>query len=97
MALGGVVHDGFVARDDIPEKLCIADVAHDELHVVGGQARDVLGVAGVGQLVQDGDVEARVVVHNVVHEVTADEAAAARDDDVLGIERFSDGQSPSYT
>ena len=90
-ALGGVVHDGVVARDDIPEKLCIADVTHDELHAVGGQARDVLGVAGVGQLVQDGDVEARVVVHNVVHEVAAGEAAAARDDDVLGIERYSDG------
>ena len=38
-----------------------------------------------------------VFVDHVVHEVAADEAAAARDDDVLGIEGFSDGQSPSYT
>ena len=37
-----------------------------------------------------------MVVHDIVDEVAADEAAAARDDDAFGIERFSDGQSPSY-
>ena len=83
VALCGVVHDGVVARDDPVQQLGVADVAHDELHAVGGQAGDVLGVAGVGQLVQDGDVDVRVVVHDIVHEVAADEAAAARDDDVL--------------
>ena len=83
VALGGVVHDGVVARDDPIEQRGVADVAHDELHAVGGQPGDVLGVAGVGQLVQDGDVHVGVVVHDVVHEVAADEAAAARDDDVL--------------
>lgn len=84
VALGGVVHDGVVARDDAVQQPGVADVAHDELHAVGGQAGDVLGVAGVGQLVQDGHVHAGVVVDHVVHEVAADEAAAARDDDVLG-------------
>lgn len=84
VALGGVVHDRVVARDDAVQQPGVADVAHDELHAVGGQPRDVLGVAGVGQLVQDGDVDARVVVHDVVDEVAADEAAAARDDDVPG-------------
>ena len=83
VALCGVVHDGVVARDDTVQQLGVADVAYDELHAVGGQPGDVLGVARVGQLVQDGDVDARVVVHDVVHEVAADEAAAARDDDVL--------------
>ena len=83
VALGGVVHDRVVARDDAVQQFRVADVAHDELHSVGGQPRDVLGVAGVGQLVQDGDVDVRVVVDHVVHEVAADEAAAARDDDVL--------------
>ena len=84
VALGGVVHDGVVARDEPVQQPGVADVAHDELHAVGGQPRDVLGVAGVGQLVQDGDVHVGVVVHDVVHEVAADEAAAARDDDVFG-------------
>ena len=84
VALRGVVHDGVVARDDAVQQRGVADVADDELHAVGGQPGDVLGVAGVGQLVQDGHVDARVVVHDVVHEVAADEAAAARDDDVLG-------------
>ena len=83
VALCGVVHDGVVAGDDPVQQLGVADVAHDELHAVGGQARDVLGVAGVGQLVQDGHVHPGVVVDHVVHEVAADEAAAARDDDVL--------------
>ena len=88
VALGGVVHDGVVARDDAVEQPGVADVAHDELHAVGGEPRDVLGVAGVGQLVQDGDVHLGVVVHHVVHEVAADEAAAARDDDVLRLEEL---------
>ena len=83
VGLRGVVHDGVVARDEPVQQPGVADVAHDELHAVGGQPRDVLGVAGVGQLVQDGDVHPGVVVHDVVHEVAADEAAAARDDDVL--------------
>ena len=88
VALGGVVHDRVVAGDQPVQQLRVADVAHDELHAVGGQPGDVLGVAGVGQLVQDGDVDARVVVHDVVHEVAADEAAAARDDDVLGFKNL---------
>ena len=88
VALGGVVHDGIVAGDDAVQQLRVADVAHDELRAVGGQTGDVLGVAGVGQLVQDGHVHLGVVVDHVVHEVAADEAAAARDDDVLGGERL---------
>ena len=83
VALGGVVHDGVVAGDQPVQQIRVADVAHDELHSVGRQPRDVLGVAGIGQLVQDGDVHPGVVVHHVVHEVAADEAAAASDDDVL--------------
>lgn len=94
VGLGGVMDDGVVARDDAVQKLGIADIAHDELHAVGGKPGDVLGVAGVGQLVQDGDVDARVVIHDVVHEVAADEAAAARNDDVAGFKRLCHGLSP---
>lgn len=88
VALGGVMHDRVVAGDQPVQQPGVADVADDELHAVRRQPRDVLGVAGVGQLVQDGDVDARVVVDHVVHEVAADEAAAARDDDVLGFENL---------
>ena len=88
VALGGVVHDRVVAGDEPIQQLGVADVAHHELDAVGGKARDVLGVAGVGQLVQDGDVHPGVVVDHVVHEVAADEAAAARDDDVLGFKNL---------
>ena len=95
VALGGVVHDGVVARHQLIEQPGVADVAHDELHAVGGQAGDVLGVAGVGQLVQYGDVDARVVIDHVVHEVAADEAAAARDDDVFRFKNLRHG-TPHY-
>lgn len=88
VALGCVVYDGVVARDDAVQQPGVADVAHDELHAVGGQPCDVLGVAGVGQLVQDGHVHLGVVVDHVVDEVAADEAAAARDDDVPGLEEL---------
>ena len=84
VALGGVVHDGVVARNNLIEEFSLADVADDELDPILGQPGDVLGVAGIGQLVQDGHVHVGVVVHHVVHEVASDEAAAARDDDVLG-------------
>lgn len=83
VALGGVVHDRVVARDDAVQQPGVANVANDELHAVGGEPGDVLRVAGVSQLVQDGDVNVRMVVHDVVDEVTADEAAASSDDNVL--------------
>ena len=87
VALCGVVHDGVVARDDPVQQLGVADVADDELDPILGQPGDVLGVAGVGQLVQHGDVHPGVVLHHVVDEVAADEAAAARDDDILRFEK----------
>ena len=51
VALGGVVDDGVVAGDQLIEQLGVADVADDELHAVRRQPGDVLGVAGVGQLI----------------------------------------------
>ena len=86
MGLGRVVHDGVVPGDDAVQELRVADVPHHELHAVGGKPRDVLAVARVGELVQNGDVHLGMVVHHIVHEVAADEAAAARDDYVLGFE-----------
>ena len=86
VALGGVVDDRVVARDDAVQQPGVADVAHDELHAVGRQTGDVLGVAGIGQLVQDGHVHVGMVVDHVVHEVAADEATASSNDDVLNHE-----------
>ena len=86
VGLGGVVDHGVRPGHEAVDERGVADVAHDELDAVGGQARDVLGVAGVGQLVEHGHVDARVLAHHVVDEVGADEAAAAGDDDALGLE-----------
>ncbi len=88
VGLRGVVHDRVMAGNDPIEQLRVADVADDELHAVGGQARDVLGVAGVGQLVQNGDVHVRVVVDHVMHEIRTDETAATGHDDVMGSKQF---------
>ena len=61
VGLGGVVYDRVVAGDELVQQPRVAGVAHHELHAVGGKARDVGGVAGVGELVEDGHVDARVV------------------------------------
>ena len=82
----GVVHDGIVGRGEVVHEVAVANVAHDEFHAVGGQARDVLAVAGVGELVEHGHLHTGVLVHHVVDEVGADEAAPAGDDDGLGLE-----------
>ena len=74
VGLGGVVDHGVGLGDQAVDERGVADVAHDELDAARGQARDVVGVAGVGQLVQHGDVDARVLAHDVVDEVGADEA-----------------------
>ena len=95
MGLGGVVDHGVGSGHEAVDQGGIADVAHDELDAVRGQARDVLGVAGVGQLVEHRDVYLRMLAHDVVDEVGADEAAAAGDDDALGLEDGVGHDSPS--
>ena len=94
MGLGGVVDHGVGPGHEAVDERGVADVAHDELDAVRGQARDVVGVAGVGQLVEHGDVDVRVLARDVVDEVGADEAAAAGDDDSAGVEGIGHGIPP---
>ena len=89
VGLRGVVHHGVGVGHEPVHERGVTDVAHNELDAVGGQARDVVGVAGVGELVQHGDADARVLAHDVVDEVGADEAAAAGDDYAAGHENIS--------
>ena len=96
VALSCVVDYRVVPGDQAAQQLGVADVAHHQLHPVGGQAGDVLRVAGVGELVEHGDVDLRMVLHDVVHEVAADEAAAAGDDDVLRLEGLGHGHSNQH-
>ena len=95
VGLGGVVDHGVGLRHEAVDERGVADVAHDELDAVGGQARDVLGVAGVGQHVEHGHVDAGVLAHDVVDEVGADEAAAAGDDDALGLKSDLSHSAPN--
>lgn len=61
-------------RDDPIQESGIAGVTDEQLGRVLGQDRNVLGVAGVGELVGRSHVHAGMVVDDVVHEVIADEA-----------------------
>ena len=88
VALRRVVDDGVVAGDELVQERAVADVAHHELDAVLRQARDVLRVAGVGELVEHGHAHAGLLAHHVMDEVRPDEAAAAGDDDVDGLEVF---------
>lgn len=94
VGLGGVVDHGVGPGHEAVDERGVADVAHDELDAVGGQPRDVVGVAGVGQLVEHGDVDAGVLAHDVVDEAGADEAAAAGDDDSAGLEYSTEHNAP---
>ena len=94
VALRRVVHDRVVPRDQLVQESAVTDVTHHELDTVLRQARDVLRVAGVGELVEHGHVHAGAVVDDVVHEVAADETAPAGDDDVLGLEGILRHDSP---
>ena len=94
VGLGGVVDHGVGPRHEAVDERGVADVADDELDAVRWEPGDVLGVAGVGQLVEHGHVDARVLAHDVVDEVGADEAAAAGDDDALGLEGVGHGILP---
>ena len=80
------MHHGVGPGHEPVDERGVADVADHELHAVGGEPGDVLGVAGVGELVQHGDVHPGVLARHVVDEVGPDEAAAAGDDDAGGLE-----------
>ena len=95
VGLRGVVDHGVVAGDDALEQRPVADVAHHELDPPGVQPRDVLRVARVGELVEHGDMHLRVLARHPAHEVRPDEAAAAGDDDVFGLEDLRHSSHPS--
>ena len=90
MRFGGEVDDGVgpVFAKQACEQVAVADVALHE-HVVGvvAQRRQRFRVAGVGELVQ---VDyAQSVGDSLVHEIAADEAGAAGDEQ--GFHRTSEG------
>ena len=83
MAFGGEVHDGAraVFGQQAVEQGPVADVAvHEDMPRIALQAGQVGQVAGIGQRVE---VEHRLVGAGqpVEHEVAADEAGAAGDED----------------
>ena len=88
VGLGRVMHDRVMPRRDFVEQVSVADVAHDQLHTILGQARDVLRIARIGELVQHGHMHVRMMIHHVMHEIRTDETTATSHNDVLGNKRL---------
>ena len=83
MALRCEVHAGIRRGEQIVDKLCVADVTHNQLATTLGNAVEVCRVARVCELVQDGDVRVGSVLRDPVAEVGAYEPGPAGDDYVL--------------
>lgn len=88
VGLGRVMHDRVMPRRDFVEQVSVADVAHDQLHTILGQARDVLRIARIGELVQHGHMHVRMMIHHVMHEIRTDETTATGHNDVLRSKRL---------
>jgi hypothetical protein len=74
--LGGVVDDRVVLGDQRVDHVGVGDVTDDQGDAVLGQPVEGLLARGVGHLVEHGHPHVGVL-HEVVHEVGADEAGAA--------------------
>ena len=88
VGLGRVMHDRVMPRHDFVEQIRIADIAHHELHTVLRQARDVLRIARVRELVQHGHMHVRMVLHHVMHEIRTDKTTATGHNNVMGNKRL---------
>jgi len=87
MALGGEVDDGagLMRAQQLRHLVTVTDVAwHQGVAGVVLQALQVLNIAGVGEFVQ-GDDGLIALSQPVKHEVGADEAGAAGDEDGHGV------------
>ena len=83
MGLGGEVDDevGFV--DEGRRHRDIRHVAPDKaVPRIVNHAAQVLNATGVGELVEGGDTPVRMLGQGIPHEIAADEARTARDEEV---------------
>ena len=80
MCLGGEIDDRVSLRRERVDELHIADVAmHESVPRLPHELREVGQVAGVGQFVEDGDLDLRTGGPNQAHEVGADEPRGSCD------------------
>lgn len=88
---GGAERGGRALRGLPGESRRVVERGHD---AVGGQPRDVFGAPSVGQLVQHGHEHAGVVLDDASREIVTDEATAARDESIAGIEGTRHSEFP---
>ncbi len=94
VALGGEVEElgDVVLLDEVPGQLQVLHIAHHQLDTF--QPLDLGAVGGIGQLVQHQDAICGMVAVPAVHQVGADEARAAGDEDGFGHGTPKKGNSP---
>ena len=96
MRLGGEMHDRVGTGDDAIHEVSVRDIALDN-----GQASGELGghigqgrtIARVGELVQDDDVDVRMVLQQRVNEIRSNEAGTAGHNDLHEVFSFASPQA----
>ena len=83
VALCREVHARIGALEEPARQRSVADVPHNEFHAVGGKPRKVFGIARVGELVEDGHMNAGPVLDHPMYEVGTDEPGPSGDYDVF--------------
>ena len=94
--LGGEVHDRVGAGDDAVHEVGVGDVALDDAQAsgkLGGNISQGGTVARVGELVQDDDVDVRMVLQQRVNEIRSDEAGTAGHNDLHEVFSFARPQA----
>ena len=86
MGFGRKVHACIGLREQTVDQLRVANVAVHEIHAILRYAIQVRAIARIGKRVEHGYMHVRLVFDHPVHEIRADEAGSAGNDDVLRYE-----------
>ena len=76
--LGREMHDEVAPSDETVDQFCVGDIPDDEPNLIGDDVQR-RRVGGVGELVQDGDVDVGTGGQGAEYKVDADEAGAPGD------------------
>ena len=92
MRLGGKVHNRVSVGDDTIDKVRISDVTLNDGQAgseLGGHVGQGCAVARVGELIQDDDIDVRMILQQRVNEIRSDEASTAGHNDLHKVFSFA--------
>lgn len=97
VGLGGVMHNGVMARHDPVKQLRVADIAMHEIHAIRRDALQVIQVTRIRQRIQHRHMRLRMMIHHIMHEIRTDKTGPTGHDDVLRNKQFSHTYILSHT